>query len=637
MSKEYKANNIKVLKGLEAVRLRPGMYIGSTGIRGLHHLIWEVIDNSVDEHLAGECDTISLTLEDESVIRIRDNGRGIPTDIHPEEKKSALELVMTVLHAGGKFDKENYEVSGGLHGVGVSVVNALSEWLEVKVYHEGKIFFQRYERGFPKEDVKIIGDSNEQGTEVLFKPDIEIFESIVFNYDTIEGRIKELAFLNPGLKFVCENKIAQTKEEFKYDGGLSEFIDYLTEGETTLGEKIHITDSTIFENQKYYMDIALTWTLDYNENIYSFVNNIQTPDGGNHVAGFKKGLVRVFSDYFTKNKIKEEFKSEDLREGLVAIISVKIPNPEFEGQTKAKLGNPEIFSIVSDFIYKNLGTYFEENKNAAKVIIEKILQAAKAREAARKAKELIRRKGILDSTSLPGKLADCSSKDPTISEIFVVEGDSAGGSAKQGRNRETQAILPLRGKILNVEKANLVKMLNSEEIKNLITAMGTNVSENFDVSKLRYHKIIIMTDADVDGAHIRTLLLTLFYRHFRPIIEGGHLCIAQPPLYKITDPVTKSQRYFYNDKSIEERFNELKAQNIDVTKINIQRYKGLGEMNADQLWETTMSPETRNLLRVTIDDAIEADRLFSTLMGDKVEPRKEYIEKHAHEVKELDI
>jgi DNA gyrase subunit B len=637
MSDEYEAGNIRVLKGLEAVRLRPGMYIGSTGKRGLHHLVWEIIDNSVDEALAKKCSTIEVTLEKEDVIRIIDNGRGIPVEVHKKEGKSALELVMTVLHAGGKFDKDNYKVSGGLHGVGVSVVNALSEWLEVKVHKNGNIYYQKYERGKPLEDVKIIGETKRQGTEVAFKPDRDIFESTTFDFDILKGRFRELSYLNPCLRFITENKLNNVKEEFYSEGGLSEFIEYLTKNDTKIGELVHITDEVEYNKETYEADIALVWTTQYNEKIFSFVNNIQTVDGGNHVSGFRKGLTRAFTEYFSKNKIKDEFKGEDIREGLVGIVSVKIPDPEFEGQTKAKLGNPEIFSIVSEFIYKKLGSYFEENGKVARMVIDKILQAAKAREAARKAKELIRRKGILESTSLPGKLTDCSSKDPALSEIFIVEGESAGGSSRQARSRETQAILPLRGKILNVEKANIVKMLNSEEIKNLITAMGTNVAESFDIDKIRYHKIIIMTDADVDGAHIRVLLLTLFYRHFKEIIDRGYLYIAQPPLYKILDPITKKPLYFYNDRKIEDHFNVLKENGYDTAKINIQRYKGLGEMSADQLWDTTLDPEKRILLQVTIEDAIEADTLLTTFMGDKVEPRRAYIDSHAHEVKELDI
>lgn len=637
MVREYSASNIKVLRGLEAVRLRPGMYIGSTGKRGLHHLVYEVVDNSVDEALAGYCNTIEVVLEDRDVISVKDNGRGIPVEKHPEMNKSALEVVMTVLHAGGKFDKENYNISGGLHGVGVSVVNALSEKLEVFVCRDGKKYYQEYSRGNPISEVKEIGPCDDRGTMVRFKPDKTIFESTDFEMDVLKERFKELAFLNPGLKFIVKNKLDNTSEEFKYDDGLSAFLDYLVKGKQVIGDKLHFTDTIKVNKWEYGFDIAFTWTSDYNETIYGFVNNIQTVDGGTHISGFKKGVTRAFMDYSSKNKLKEEFAGEDIREGLVAIVSIRIPDPEFEGQTKAKLGNPEIFGMVSDYLNTKLSTYLEENKSCAKAIWDKIIQAAKAREAARKAKELIRRKGVLESTNLPGKLADCSVRDPEKAELFIVEGTSAGGSGKQGRDRETQAILALRGKILNVEKANLAKMLSSETIKDLIMAIGTNIAENFDMTKLRYHKIIIMTDADVDGAHIRTLLLTLFYRHFPEIIKKGYLYIAQPPLYKIKDPETKEENYFYNEKLVEEYFKSLKEKGFDVNKLHIQRYKGLGEMNPEQLWETTMDPARRVLLQVTIEDAIEADRLFSVLMGEAVESRKEYIEKYALEVKNLDV
>ncbi len=637
MPSDYSANKIRILKGLEAVRLRPGMYIGSTGKRGLHHLVYEVIDNAVDEALGGHCNQVDIVLEAKDVISIKDNGRGIPVEKHSETNKSALEAVMTILHAGGKFDKDNYAVSGGLHGVGVSVVNALSEKLEVFVYREGKVYYQEYCKGAPVADVKEIGDTAEKGTMVRFKPDATIFESTEFDIAVLKERFRELAFLNPGLKFVVKNNLDNTSEEFKYDNGLTAFLEYLVTNKQIIGDKIHFTDTVKYNKYEYGFDVALTWTNDYSENVFGFVNTIQTIDGGTHVSGFKKGITRAFSDYSEKNKLKEEFVGDDIREGLMAIISIKIPNPEFEGQTKSKLGNPEVFSLISEFICTKLSTYLEENKSSAKAVLDKIMQAAKAREAARKAKDLVRRKGILESTSLPGKLADCSTRDPAKAELFIVEGESAGGSGKQGRDRETQAILALRGKILNIEKANMAKMLSSETIKDIIMAIGTNIAENFDASKLRYHKIVFMTDADVDGAHIRTLLLTLFFRHFPDLIKGGYLYIAQPPLYKIKDPETKVENYYYNEKFVDEYFKSLKAKGFDVEKLHMQRYKGLGEMNAEQLWETTMDPEKRVLLQVTIEDAIEADRLFSVFMGEVVEGRKNYIEKYAHEVKNLDV
>ncbi|MDD4983559.1 MAG: DNA topoisomerase (ATP-hydrolyzing) subunit B [Candidatus ainarchaeum sp.] len=637
MPNDYSASKIRVLKGLEAVRLRPGMYIGSTGKRGLHHLVYEVIDNAVDEALGGHCNQIEIILEDKDVISVYDNGRGIPVEKHPEMDKSALEVVMTILHAGGKFDKDNYAVSGGLHGVGVSVVNALSEKLEVFVFRDGKEYYQEYHIGNPVADVKEIGTTTLRGTMVRFKPDKTIFESTEFDMAVLRDRFREMAFLNPGLKFIVKNKLDNTTEEFKYDNGLSAYLDYLVTNKQVIGDKIHVTDTVKLGKFEYGFDVALTWTNDYSENVFGFVNNIQTIDGGTHVSGFKKGITRAFQDYSEKNKLKEEFVGDDIREGLMAIVSIKVPNPEFEGQTKAKLGNPEVFGMISEFVCTKLSTYLEENKGSAKAVLDKILQAAKAREAARKAKELVRRKGILESTSLPGKLADCSTRDPEKAELFIVEGESAGGSGKQGRDRETQAILALRGKILNIEKANMAKMLSSETIKDIIMAIGTNIAENFDVSKLRYHKIVFMTDADVDGAHIRTLLLTLFYRHFPEIIRQGFLYIAQPPLYRIKDPETKVENYYYNEKFVDEYFKSLKSKGFDVEKLHMQRYKGLGEMNADQLWETTMDPEKRVLLKVTVEDAIEADRLFSVFMGEVVEGRKEYIEKYAHEVKNLDI
>jgi len=634
---EYSATNIRVLKGLEAVRVRPGMYIGSTGISGLNHLVYEIVDNAFDEALAGYCNEIQIILEDKDLVRVIDNGRGIPVDIHSESKKSALETVMCELHAGGKFDKNSYKFSGGLHGVGASVVNALSEWLEVRIYKNGQIHYQKYNRGVPEEQVKVIGTTDKNGTEVLFKPDSEIFETTEFDFKTVKERLKEQAFLNSGVKVIAIDKLKDTKDEYHYEKGISDFLDYVTEGDNVIGNKIYFEKELKYKDLDLGINVALCWTTGYSERIISFVNNINTVDGGTHETGFKRGITRAFEEYFNKNKIKEEYKSEDVREGIVTILALKVPNPEFEGQTKAKLGNSDFISIVSETVFEGLGKHLEENKDFAKHLVEKIMQAAKAREAARKARELVRRKTALESTTLPGKLADCSSKNPAECEIFVVEGDSAGGSAKQGRNRETQAILPLRGKILNVEKASLDKMLNSEAIRNLITAIGTGFGETFNVEKLRYHKIVIMTDADVDGSHIQTLLLTLLYRYIKPLIDNGFVYIAQPPLYKINDPITKTGVYFYSDKELDKRKQELRAENIDVEKIHVQRYKGLGEMNADQLWETTMDPSQRVLRKITIDDAVEANRLFSILMGEKVEPRRDFIIENAKEVKDLDI
>ncbi|PIU21922.1 MAG: DNA topoisomerase (ATP-hydrolyzing) subunit B [Candidatus Diapherotrites archaeon CG08_land_8_20_14_0_20_30_16] len=634
---EYNASNIKVLKGLEAVRVRPGMYVGSTSVTGLNHLVYEVVDNSFDESLAGYCNEIIITFEDKDLMRVKDNGRGIPVDIHKDTKKSALETVLCELHAGGKFDKNSYKVSGGLHGVGVSVVNALSEFLEARVYRDGKIYFQRYEKGVPVSPVKQIGETKEQGTEILFKPDKQIFETTEFDFKIVKERLKELAFLNSGVRVKIINKIENTVDEYFYQYGLKDFLTYITEGDNIIGDKIFFHNVYNYKDEDFVVSVALAWTTGYAERVISFVNNIHTVDGGTHEIGFKKGISKAFDNYFEKNKIKEEIKGEDIREGLVSILYLKVANPEFEGQTKAKLGNSDFVTLVSNSIYKNLSKYLEENRDHAKMITEKVLQAAKAREAARKAKELIRRKGALEGTTLPGKLADCSSRDPTECELFVVEGDSAGGSCKMARNREIQAVLPLRGKILNVEKATLDKMLNSEAIRNLITAIGTSFGETFNINKLRYHKIIFLTDADVDGSHIQTLLLTLFYRYIKQLIDEGKIYIAQPPLYKLVDPISKQSKYFYNDKELEIFMGELKKQNIEVEKIHTQRYKGLGEMNADQLWETTVDPKQRVLKKIHIEDAIEADHLFSILMGEKVEPRKEFIMENAKEVKDLDI
>ncbi|SHH30374.1 DNA topoisomerase (ATP-hydrolyzing) subunit B [Tepidibacter thalassicus] len=633
MNQEYGASQIQVLEGLEPVRKRPGMYIGSTGPRGLHHLVYEVVDNSIDEALAGYCSEIYVALENDGSVVVVDNGRGIPVEIHPQTGKSTVETVLTVLHAGGKFGSGGYKVSGGLHGVGISVVNALSEWVEVTVKRDGKIHNQRYQRGNPITGLNVIGDTNETGTSVRFKPDPTIFEEVEFKYETLEHRLRELAFLNKGIKIILEDKRIdkQKKKEFHYDGGLIEFIKHLNKTRNAIHDDIIYFEKKVGE---YIVEISMQYTDVYTENIYSFANNINTHEGGSHLSGFKTALTRTLNDYARKNNfIKEKdsnLSGEDIREGLTAIVSVKIPEPQFEGQTKTKLGNTEIRGIVEGVTVEEFGAFLEENPSSARIIVDKALRAQRAREAAKKARELTRRKNVLESTSLPGKLADCSEKDASRSEIFLVEGDSAGGSAKQGRDRATQAILPLRGKILNVEKSRLDKILNSEEIRNMITAFGCGVGNEFDSSKLRYHKIIIMTDADVDGAHIRTLLLTFFFRYMRPLIDNGYVYIAQPPLYKIKKG--KQEYYAYSDKELNETLEKIGRGSVDI-----QRYKGLGEMNAEQLWETTMNPETRTLLQVSIQDAALADEIFSMLMGDKVEPRRNFIEENAKYVDNLDI
>jgi DNA gyrase subunit B len=629
----YDESQIQVLEGLEAVRKRPGMYIGSTSVRGLHHLVWEVVDNSIDEALAGFCDNIEIIIHKDDSITVIDNGRGIPVGENPKLKKSTLEVVLTVLHAGGKFGGEGYKVSGGLHGVGVSVVNALSERLTATVKRDGHIYQQEYRRGNPLYPVKVIGDTDETGTIIHFKPDPEIFtETTVFDYDTLVSRIRELAFLNKGIRISITDERNDTSESFKFDGGIIEFVQYLNRSREVLHEQPIYVEGT-----KDYIscEIALQYNDGYTENIYSFANNIHTHEGGTHESGFKSALTRIINDYSRKMGFIKESESnltgEDVREGLTAIISVKIPEPQFEGQTKTKLGNSEVRGIVESLLAEKLMEFMDENPSVARKIVEKSLQAARAREAARKARELTRRKNALEVSSLPGKLADCSSKDASISELFIVEGDSAGGSAKQGRDRHFQAILPLRGKILNVEKARLDKILNNAEIRAIITALGTGIGEDFDLSKARYHKICIMTDADVDGAHIRTLLLTFFYRYMRQLIEAGYVYIAQPPLYKIER--NKVVRYAQSDK---ER-DQIIAEFGEGAKVNVQRYKGLGEMNAEQLWETTMDPKNRTLLQVKIEDALQADIIFDTLMGDNVEPRREFIQQYAKHVKNLDI
>ncbi|MGQ9664278.1 MAG: DNA topoisomerase (ATP-hydrolyzing) subunit B [bacterium] len=626
---KYDASQIQILKGLEAVRRRPAMYIGDVGIRGLHHLIFEVVDNSVDEALAGYCDHIRVTI-DNDVVDVEDNGRGIPTDTHPAQKKSALEVVMTVLHAGGKFDDKVYRISGGLHGVGVSAVNALCEFLEAEVYRDGKIYFQRYKKGEPEEAVKVIGKTQKRGTRIRFKPDKEIFRKIEFSKEIVAQRLREVAFLNKGLKIDFEDIKTQTKERFYSTEGVLDLVKYLDSGRQRLHKPFYIHDT----QNGIEIEVALEYNDSYLENIFTFANTINTHEGGTHLVGFKSALTRTLNEYARKhNQLKEDFSltGEDTREGLTAVVSIKIREPQFEGQTKTKLGNPEAKGAVESLVNEKFSAFLEENPRIAGIIISKVLAAAKAREAARKARELTRRKSLIDSEFLPGKLADCSSDNPEESEIFVVEGDSAGGSAKQGRDRRFQAILPLRGKILNVEKSGLNKILGNEEIRTLISAIGCGIGEDeFDISKLRYKKIVIMTDADVDGAHIRTLLLTFFFRFMKELIDAGVIYIAQPPLYRIR--YDKKEEYLYSDEELQ-KF--LKKHSED--KYDIQRYKGLGEMNPEQLWMTTMDPEKRIIKKVTMEDATEADRLFSILMGDEVEPRRKFIEENAKFVENLDI
>ena len=633
----YEAQNITVLEGLEAVRKRPGMYIGTTSERGLHHLVWEIVDNSVDEALAGYCNKIEVKILPDNIIEVVDNGRGIPTDIHPKYGKSALEIVLTVLHAGGKFENDNYKVSGGLHGVGVSVVNALSEWLEVEVRKEGNVYYQKYHRGKPEEDVKIIGscEANEHGTTVRFKADGDIFETLVYNYFTLSNRLKELAYLNRGLTITLSDLRKEEKKEetYKFDGGILDFLDEIVKEEATIIDKPFYVSA---EQDNVGVDVTFTYTTSQNETIYSFVNNINTHEGGTHVQGFRTALTKVINDVGKAQGLLKDkdgkLMGNDIREGVVAIVSTKIPQPQFEGQTKGKLGNSEVSGIVNSIVSNSLKIFLEDNPAITKIVIEKILNSKKAREAAQKARELVLRKSVLEVGSLPGKLADCTSKKAEECEIFIVEGDSAGGSAKQGRDRYNQAILPLRGKIINVEKAGLHKSLESSEIRAMVTAFGTSIGETFDISKLRYGKIILMTDADVDGAHIRTLILTFLYRYMKDLITEGNIYIACPPLYKVASG--KQIIYAYNDLELK---NILAQMNQENKKYTIQRYKGLGEMNPEQLWETTMNPDGRLLLKVSVDNAREADMLFDKLMGDKVEPRREFIEEHAEYVKNIDI
>ncbi|PAD38945.1 DNA topoisomerase (ATP-hydrolyzing) subunit B [Terribacillus sp. 7520-G] len=630
----YDADQIQVLEGLEAVRKRPGMYIGSTSERGLHHLVWEIVDNSIDEALAGYCDHIRVTIEEDNSITVEDNGRGIPVGTHEKTGRPAVEVIMTVLHAGGKFGGGGYKVSGGLHGVGASVVNALSTHLNVTVHRDGKIHEQSFERGVPQGDLKVIGESDRTGTITHFKPDPEIFtETTVYNKETLLVRIRELAFLNKGLAISLEDKREENPEPvtFHYEGGIRSYVEHLNRSKEVLHEPFYAenTDSEIT------VEIALQYNDGYTSSIYSFANNIHTYEGGTHEAGFKSGLTRVINDYARKNNMFKEndpnLSGDDVREGLTAIISIKHPDPQFEGQTKTKLGNSEARQVTDAAFTELFSKFLFENPDTARIVVEKGLMASRARIAAKRARELTRRKGALEVSSLPGKLADCSSKDASISELYVVEGDSAGGSAKQGRDRHFQAILPLRGKIINVEKARLDKILANNEIRAMITALGTGIGEDFDISKARYHKLVIMTDADVDGAHIRTLLLTFFYRYMRPLIENGYVYIAQPPLYKVQQG--KTAYYAYNDRELDRVMSEIPK----MPKPGVQRYKGLGEMNAEQLWETTMDPENRTLLQVSLADAIDADQIFDVLMGDKVEPRRNFIQENAQNVQNLDI
>ncbi len=629
-TKQYDASDIRVLEGLEGVRKRPSMYIGDTSVKGLHHLVYEVVDNSIDEALAGFCSKINVQINKDESITVEDNGRGIPVGPHPKYGIPALEVVMTKLHAGGKFDNNSYKVSGGLHGVGVSVVNALSEKLIVVVKRQGKVYMQEYSRGRAITEMKVIGtcDINQTGTSITFFPDPEIFEKTIFSYDVLAKRFKELAYLNAGLEINFIDERTGTSQKYLYQGGLTEFVNYLNKNKDVIHPVIHF--NKVIDNVT--VDIALQYNTGYSDNILTFANNIHTHEGGTHLTGFRASLTRTMNDYAQKNKLLKnnlKLSGEDIKEGLTAIVSVKLPHPQFEGQTKTKLGNSEIKGIVESFCNDSLRTYLDENPKYAKEIIRKIMNAADARLAAQKAKEIIRRKTVFDSSVLPGKLADCSITDPSKCELYIVEGDSAGGSAKQGRDRAFQAILPLRGKILNVEKAQIAKVLRSETIKDIFVALGCGFGEDFDINKLRYHKIIIMTDADVDGSHIRTLLLTLFYRHMKQIIENGYIYIAQPPLYKLKKG--NSVKYAYTEEE------KIKLTQEMGDKVHSQRYKGLGEMNPSQLWETTMNPETRTLFKVTIEDAIEADRLFTILMGDAVEPRREYIQTHSLEAKNIDV
>jgi len=638
-SDEYGAKSIQTLEGLEAVQKRPAMYIGSTDARGLHHLVYEVVDNAIDEALAGYCDNIDVTIHDDGSVSVSDDGRGIPVDTHEEHGRPAVEVVMTILHAGGKFDNKSYQVSGGLHGVGVSVVNALSKWLEVEVRRDGALWKQRFDHGKPEYDLKKVRDlepGEETGTTVRFWPDDEIFETGEFKFSTLSSRLRELAFLNSGVAISIIDERDGETETFAYDGGIREFVEYLNETKDPLHRDIiYFEDEEEITEGPVQVEIAMQGTDDLQGSIHAFANNINTREGGTHLTGFKTSLTRVVNDYATDNNLLKDLddtlKGDDIREGLTAVISVKHPDPQFEGQTKTKLGNSEVRGIVESAMHDGLATFFEENPDTAEAIVGKAVEAAKARKAAQKAEELTRRKSALDSTALPGKLADCQTRDPEEAELFIAEGDSAGGSAKQGRNPEFQAILPIKGKILNVEKHRLDRILENNEIRNLITALGTGIGDEFDIEDLRYEKIILMTDADVDGAHIRTLLLTLFYRHMKPLLEAGYVYASQPPLYRIRyrgntyDAMTDAER----DKIIEEK--------CDGNPTQVQRFKGLGEMNPEQLWETTMNPDNRILKQITIEDAAAADKMFNVLMGDAVEPRKEFIKEHSPEAEWVDI
>ncbi len=626
----YGAEEIQVLEGLEAVRRRPGMYIGSTSARGLHHLVYEVIDNSIDEALAGYCDKIEVTVHADNTVTVSDNGRGIPVEIMPQKGLPAVQVVLTVLHAGGKFGGGGYKVSGGLHGVGVSVVNALSEWLTVEVRRDGFVHQQRYERGTAVTELQKTGKSRTTGVKITFKPDYEIFEELEFSQETLVQRIQEQSFLTRGVKIVYHDERTDFHREYQHNGGIKDFVQHINRNKNALHKPIFFEDI----KDQIMVEIAMQYTDSYVENLFSYVNNIHTVDGGTHETGFKTALTRVVNDYGRKYNILKNgvtgLMGEDIREGLTAVISIKVPEPQFEGQTKAKLGNSEVRGVVDTVLSEKLSTFLEENPSIGRRILEKSVNASRAREAARKARELTRRKNVLESSTLPGKLADCSERDPALSELFLVEGDSAGGSAKQGRDRRYQAILPLRGKILNVEKARLDKILSSEEIKALITALGTGIGEEFNLGKARYHKVIIMTDADVDGAHIRTLLLTFFYRHMKELVKNGYVYIAQPPLYKVRK--NKTDNYVFTDRELDQLLSR-----IGRDGISLQRYKGLGEMNPEQLWETTMNFDTRTVLQVKLENALEADQIFSMLMGDKVEPRREFIQENARLVKNLDV
>ena len=636
---EYNAEQIQVLEGLEAVRKRPGMYIGSVSIRGLHHLVYEIVDNAVDEALAGYCKNIHVTIEPGNIIKVEDDGRGIPVDIHPKTKISAAETVYTKLHAGGKFGGDSgYKVSGGLHGVGASVVNALSEWTEVTIQRDGGIFQMKFQRGKVVESLKKIGDSDKTGTTVRFFADGTIFETLEYQFEVLETRFREMAFLTKGLHIIVEDLREETpkKADFCFEGGLKSFVEYLNKNK----EKLHPNPIYMEKDGDFPIEIAIQYTTAYSENIYTFVNNINTVEGGTHLEGFKRSLTKVFNDYAKSHNILKEkdnnLSGDDIREGITAVISVKVKEPQFEGQTKTKLGNSEVAGIVQTLMNEKLAEFLEENPNVAKAILEKCVSASKAREAARKARELVRRKSALETTTLPGKLADCSSKVPEECEVYIVEGDSAGGSAKQGRDRRYQAILPLWGKMLNVEKARADKIYGNDKLNPVIVAVGAGIGADFDITKIRYGKVIIMADADVDGAHIRTLLLTFFFRYMRPLIENGNVYLAQPPLYKLSKKGMQDI-YCYTDEDLQRNYKELEEKGIQREQLGLQRYKGLGEMNPEQLWETTMNPENRILIKVTMDDAMKADETFTLLMGDEVEPRREFIQANAKYVKNLDI